>query len=163
MTEGESDTSALRREGVRQLLDEHPVVMVGDAADELDVSAPTARRYLEELETANPAIESRDASGGRIWYLKDAAADGGVPALGEVEHHFQELWSDRAAGRALICGLSLALIIMIVSTISLATDTAGWSTVHRRTETLVHLLSVIAWPMIAGPAWALWRAGELRP
>jgi hypothetical protein len=164
MTAEGPDTAALRRESARELLDQWPVVMVGDAAAELDVSTTTARRYLEQLEEQNPAVQSRQASGGRIWYLQDVATDGGgVASLAEVEHHFRRLWSDCGAGQALVVGLALTLIIMLLSTVSLAADTAGWQALYARTRTVVHLLSVVCFAELVGSAWVLWRQGRLRP
>jgi hypothetical protein len=162
MTAAAPDERALRREAVREHLEDQPVVMAGDVAAELDVSRKTARRYLAELERERSAVRSRETSGGRVWYVEAARSDGGVPPLAEIEWHIRETWLDARPGRALLAGLGLSGCVLVFSTVALGFE-AVWPAGHRRLRTLALLLSVAAWPLLVGPLYVLWRQGQLTP
>jgi len=153
---------APRRKAVREYLEDQPVVMAGDVAAELDVSRKTARRYLAELKRERPAVRSRETSGGRVWYVEAARSDGGVPPLAEIEWHIRETWLDARPGRALLAGLGLGGCVLVLSTAALGFE-AVWPPAHDRLRTLALLLSVVAWPLLVGPLFVLWRRGDLTP
>jgi len=164
MTADESEQQATRREAIRDRLEEQPIVMAGDVAGDLGVSRKTARRYLKDVETDTPSVKSTQCSGGRVWYVKsnsDGAGD--IPTAGQVEYHLRELWSDSRPGRALIGGLTLTAAVALLSPLTLSLDSMGWQAAHERLHTLVHALSLLAWPMLIGPAITLRRRGRLLP
>jgi len=162
MTAAGPDERALRREAVRDHLEDHPVVMAGDVADELDVSRKTARRYLADLERERPPVRSRETSGGRVWFVEAARSDGGVPPLAEIEWHIRETWLDSRPGRALLGGLGLSGCVLVLSTAALGSETV-WPAAHDRLRTLALLFSVVAWPLLVGPLYVLRRRGDLTP
>jgi len=162
MTAVGPDERVLRRQAVRECLEDQPVVMAGDVAGELDVSRKTARRYLAELERERPAVRSRETSGGRVWYVEAPRSDGGVPPLAEIEWHIRETWLDARPGRALLAGLGLSVCVLVLSTGALALETV-WPAAHDRLRTLALLFSVVAWPLLVGPLYVLRRRGDLTP
>jgi hypothetical protein len=162
MTAAGSDERVLRRQAVREHLEDQPVVMAGDVAGELDVSRKTARRYLKDIERQRPAVRSRETSGGRVWFVEAARSDGGVPPLAEVKWHIRETWLNSRPGRALLAGLGLGLCVLVLSTVALGFE-AVWPAAHDRLRTLALLLSVVAWPLLVGPLYVLWRRGQLTP